>query len=80
MAKKRGSDHPVQPDGSLPAADLPPQSSNEVTVRYLPEAPKSPKGKQIHSRRNIPPVPEGLDVPDPHPSLPVDIEPPQRSS
>jgi hypothetical protein len=77
MAKKRGSDHPVQPDGSLPAADLLSPFRREVTIPYLPEARKFTQRQQIHPRRNIPPVPEGLDVPDPHPSPPTALGLPQ---
>ncbi len=61
-----------EPDGLLPAADLPSQRPREVKIDYHPQAPEGEAGKQIHPRRAVPPVPEGPDVPDPDPSPPVD--------
>jgi len=71
---------PKPPDergGTLPAADLPEQNSEEVHIRYSPEAPKGDVNRTIHQRRPYPTVPEGGDVPDRNPSPPVDIEPPR---
>jgi len=71
---------PERPDeqgGTLPASDLPEQDSEEVNIRYLPEAPKGDVNRTIHPRRPYPTVPEGEDVPDRNPSPPVNIEPPR---
>ena len=62
--------------GKLPASDLPAQDSEEVHIRYSPEAPKGNVNRTIHERRPYPHVPPGEDVPDRNPSPPVNIEPP----
>ncbi|MGI9107568.1 MAG: hypothetical protein ACR2G4_15125 [Pyrinomonadaceae bacterium] len=72
---------PEQPDentGSLPAADLPEQDSEEIHIDYSPEAPRGETGRTIHQRLPYPTVPEGADVPDLDPSPPADIEPPRH--
>lgn len=50
--------------------DLPEQTQAEII--YRPEAPPGPRGPRLHSRRHIPIVPVGPDVPDRSPTAPLD--------
>ena len=61
---------------SPPSAAVPPMPVRRVTVATTDEPPAVPEGKEIHPRRNIPRVPEGIDRPDPTVSPPVDVEEP----
>ena len=65
--------------GSLPAADLPPQRLKKVEVEHHEQAPRRPPGRQIHPRRPAPPVPPGEENPDRDPSPAAGIVwPPRR--
>lgn len=59
--------------GSLPAADSPAGSTEEVSVEYEREPPRGEAGRLIHERLPVPSLPEGEDEPDRTPSPPVGI-------
>jgi hypothetical protein len=64
-----------KPATESPAAgNLPEQTVEEVHVIYQDAPPSPPRGKRIHPRQVIPPVPEGEHRPDETPSPPVELD------
>jgi hypothetical protein len=63
--------------GALPASSLPlatPRAVRRARVALM-EAPPVARPREIHPRRNIPRVPEGIDRPDPTPTPALAIAP-----
>lgn len=75
--KKAGKLHKKKPvqKGTLSASNVtikpPSQQADEVIVESSSQANFDVKGKEIHSRRRAPLMPEGVEVPDPDPSPPI---------
>jgi hypothetical protein len=62
------------PPDSLVTDELPEQTSKKAQVRLRKSPVPRPPDHQIHERAQIPPVPEGENVPDETPSPPVDLD------
>src|SRR5215510_12960456 len=73
MAERRTSND-ARSDGVLPSTRLSLRNTRETNVPMVGEAPTPPVRSREGPRHVIPPVPEGPDIPDQTPSLPMTIE------
>ena len=59
------------PSGKTLSDEFEPPAQEEIEVTYQSEAPSGPRRPWLHSRRHIPLVPEGPEVPDKTPTEPL---------
>jgi hypothetical protein len=71
---EKDNPEPATPEKSLPTDELPEQTGKEVRARYWKSPAPLPPEHKIHERQPIPPIPEGEEVPDETPSLPVELD------
>jgi hypothetical protein len=74
MGKNKKSGPLTPPSEPLSTDEMPEQSGKEVHINYTPRPAPPPPDHKIHPRNQIPPVPEGEEVPDKTPSPPIDID------
>jgi hypothetical protein len=76
MPRKKGTRKKSPVQGTLSRAETQSLPVEEACVEYLSSAPIIPDDKEIHPRKNIPPVPEGPETPDETPTPSVELKTP----